>query len=248
MVNRVGSSPLKVEQVGEEILCREGNPLSDLRESKSQMSRLASSIWQNCSKAAKPAITEAAIRVAADNGPAVGRSIRCADWTNQRSSVYGHCHPCEPVTQIENERSICQVKEMKKPATAKKGNGESEAERFKAYLASQPNEVRLGLTQLCKSILAAAPGAERGISYGIPAFRLNGRPLVWFAAFKQHCSFFPGAGAIRIHAARLKQYKISKGTVQFPHGKPPSAGMVASLVKARMAELQQGKTPVRKSK
>jgi uncharacterized protein YdhG (YjbR/CyaY superfamily) len=106
-----------------------------------------------------------------------------------------------------------------------------------AYLASRPPDVRAGLVELRKAIAAAVPGAEEGISYGIPAFKLNGRPVVWFAAFKDHCSFFPAATAIRLHAAELKGYKISKGTIQFPHGKPPPAKLVSKLVKTRLAEL-----------
>src|SRR5215468_11171231 len=105
---------------------------------------------------------------------------------------------------------------MKKQRAIKKKAGRNEAEAFQAYIASLPQEVRRGLKQLSKSILTAAPDAEPGISYAIPAFRLNGRPLVWFAAFKQHCSFFPGVSAIRSHAAELKKYKTSKGTIQFP--------------------------------
>src|SRR5215468_7992921 len=84
------------------------------------------------------------------------------------------------------------------------------------YLASLSPVSRKGLQKLRKIIAAAVPKVEQGFSYGIPAFRLNGRPLVWFAAFKEHCSFFPGVSAIRSHAAELKKYKTSKGTIQFP--------------------------------
>lgn len=107
------------------------------------------------------------------------------------------------------------------------------------YLCSLPENVRAGLEQLRRSVAAAAPEAVPGISYGIPAFRLSGRPLVWFAGFKQHSSFFPGVTAIRLHATELKKYKTSKGTIQFPHGKPPTGRLVAKLVKARIAELQK---------
>ena len=118
------------------------------------------------------------------------------------------------------------------------GSNRSEKAALDAYLASLPDQVRNGLTKLRNSIATSAPGAEPGISYGIPAFRLNGRPLVWFAAFERHSSFFPGAGAIRIHAADLKKYKTSKGTIQFPHDKPPTAALVAKLVRARIKELK----------
>ena len=114
----------------------------------------------------------------------------------------------------------------------------NDARAVDLYLASLPDHARGGLEQLRRAIAAAAPAAEQGISYGIPAFRLDGRPLVWFAAFKRHSSFFPGVSAIRIHAAELKKYKTSKGTIQFPPNKPLSPRLVAKLVKARIAELQ----------
>jgi uncharacterized protein YdhG (YjbR/CyaY superfamily) len=129
---------------------------------------------------------------------------------------------------------------MKGPATRKSAARSDEA-AANAYLASLPDHVRAGLTKLRKAIAAAVPGAALGISYGIPAFRLSGRPLVWFAAFKQHSSFFPGAEAIRIHAGDLKGYKTSKGTIQFPPDRPPPAALVAKLVHARVKELQKGR-------
>ena len=114
-----------------------------------------------------------------------------------------------------------------------------EAAAAAAYLAALPTLARSGLMKLRKMIGRIIPEAKLGMSYGIPAFRLNGRPLVWFAAFKEHSSFFPGAGAIRVHAAALKRYKISKGTIQFPHGEPPPARLVVKLIAARRAELRK---------
>jgi uncharacterized protein YdhG (YjbR/CyaY superfamily) len=107
----------------------------------------------------------------------------------------------------------------------------------KKYLASLPRGSAAGLRKLAASIKAAAPTAELGFSYGIPAFILANRPVVWFAAFEHHSSFFPGPAAIRIHAAELETFKTSKGTIQFPHGKPPSAGLVAKLVKTRISDM-----------
>jgi uncharacterized protein YdhG (YjbR/CyaY superfamily) len=137
---------------------------------------------------------------------------------------------------------------VKRGATTKKKAGRNEAEASKAYLASLPTHARAGLAELRKAIAAAAPQAEQGISYGIPAFRLGGRPLVWFAAFKQHCSFFPGASAIRVHAAELKRYKTSKGTIQFSPDKPLPARLVARLIKTRMAEMQRGRATAKNPK
>ena len=86
-------------------------------------------------------------------------------------------------------------------------------------------------------IRAAAPKeATEAISYGMPAFKYKGS-LVGYAAFKEHCSFFPMSGTlIEEMQDDLKKYKTSKGTIQFPLDKPLPAALVKKLVKARILE------------
>src|SRR6266850_98853 len=102
------------------------------------------------------------------------------------------------------------------------------------YLASLDTDKRVALRKLRAAIKAAAPSAEECISYGIPAFRLNGKALVWFHCATTHCSFFPGAYPIAACKRDLKKYSTSKGTIRFPPAKPLPASLVRKLVKARI--------------
>jgi len=104
------------------------------------------------------------------------------------------------------------------------------------YLAKQGRAERGALEALRRAIRAAAPAAQECVSYGIPAFRLDGRVLVWFAAAKTHCAFYPGAHPIEAHADALSRYDTSKGTVRFDASRPLPAGLVRKLVKARIEE------------
>jgi uncharacterized protein YdhG (YjbR/CyaY superfamily) len=104
------------------------------------------------------------------------------------------------------------------------------------YLSSVPEPARTTLERMRKTIQAAAPKATEKISYGIPTFHYR-KSLVAFAAFKEHCSFFPmNSSLITTHKAELKRYATSKGTIRFPVDSPLPATLVRKMVKARLKE------------
>ncbi len=106
---------------------------------------------------------------------------------------------------------------------------------FNAYLAAVSPERRAALERLRKIIRAAAPKAEECISYGIPAFRLNGKFLVGLGAAATHCSFYPGT-VLTTLGEELAGYETSKGSIRFQPDNPLPSALVRKLVKARIAK------------
>ncbi|HET6981000.1 MAG TPA: DUF1801 domain-containing protein [Myxococcaceae bacterium] len=105
------------------------------------------------------------------------------------------------------------------------------------YLARVGGEQRAALERLCRTIRAAAPGAEEIISYGIPTFRLDGRGVVGFGASSEHCALYPLNGTtVAAFADELDGFDTSKGTIRFRPDRPLPVALVKKLVKARIAE------------
>ena len=106
------------------------------------------------------------------------------------------------------------------------------------YLAPLSPDKRATLQKLRKAIQSAAPEADECISYGLAAFRLNGKPLAGFGASANHLSFYPMSGSItKALADDLQAYETSKGAIRFAIGKPLPPALVRKVVKARIAEI-----------
>jgi uncharacterized protein YdhG (YjbR/CyaY superfamily) len=103
------------------------------------------------------------------------------------------------------------------------------------YIEDYPREVQQLLQQIRLTIRKVAPKAEETISYSMPAFKQNGI-LVWFAAFKNHIGFYPGASGIAHFKKELLGFKGAKGSVQFPIDKPLPLALVGRIVRFRVAE------------
>jgi uncharacterized protein YdhG (YjbR/CyaY superfamily) len=119
------------------------------------------------------------------------------------------------------------------PKSVSPETGKAEVE---AYLARVAEPARTTLEKVRAMIRAVAPKeATEAISYKIPSFQYKGA-LVWYAAFKKHCSFFPMDHSLADEfAEELKSCKVLKGTIQFAVDKPLSKALVTKIVKARVA-------------
>jgi uncharacterized protein YdhG (YjbR/CyaY superfamily) len=104
------------------------------------------------------------------------------------------------------------------------------------YITGFPPAVRTHLKKMRQTIRGAAPDAKETISYGIPAFKLNG-PLIYFAGFKSHIGLYPMTATVRKHfKEELSEYLSGKATAKFPFGKPIPFSLIGKIVKFRVKE------------
>jgi uncharacterized protein YdhG (YjbR/CyaY superfamily) len=107
-----------------------------------------------------------------------------------------------------------------------------------AYLATIDEPKRATLEELRRSILAVIPNAEQCISYGMPAFKVHGKTVAGFAAFRNHLSYLPHSGSVLDKlAGDLAGYQSTKGSLHFAIDEPLASGLVSKLIKTRLKEL-----------
>lgn len=110
------------------------------------------------------------------------------------------------------------------------------AESIDGYIHNCPENIQLILQKLRSSLQALMPEAQEVISYGIPTFKLKGKNVVHYAAFKNHISLFPGASGVQAFEEQLTSYTTSKGTIQFPLNQPLPMELITIIVKFRIEE------------
>ncbi len=110
------------------------------------------------------------------------------------------------------------------------------------YISSFPKDVQAILRKIRTTVKKAAPGAKEGISYQMPTYKLNGKNLVHFAAWKHHIGFYPTPSGTKQFKKELSLYKAAKGSVQFPFTQPIPYTLIRKIVEFRVKEnLGKGK-------
>jgi uncharacterized protein YdhG (YjbR/CyaY superfamily) len=108
------------------------------------------------------------------------------------------------------------------------------------YLAAQPETVRPKLQQVRAAIKRSVPQAEEGIGYRMPGYKLHGKPMLYFAGFKEHDSLFGASGTFLAPLEdELRGYELRKGTVRFPLTKPVPVRLISRIAKFRAAAIAQ---------
>jgi uncharacterized protein YdhG (YjbR/CyaY superfamily) len=105
-----------------------------------------------------------------------------------------------------------------------------------SYIRDFSPIIQVRLQKIRRAIKKLMPKAEETISYKVPTYKLNGKYVVYFAAFKDHISLFPASDAMIAYAKELKPYRVSKGTVSFSFDKPIPMSLVQKFIRYRIKE------------
>ncbi len=110
------------------------------------------------------------------------------------------------------------------------------------YIASQPEAVQRVLRRVRSAIRKAVPEAEEGISYKIPAYKLHGRTMLYFAGWKQHYSLYPSNDhMVAAFKDDLAEYEVEKGTIRFPLARPVPVKLIEGIATFRAKEVSERK-------
>ncbi len=128
----------------------------------------------------------------------------------------------------------------------------SDTKSVTGYIAAQPAAVQAALKRVRSTIRKAMPRADEVISYSIPAYKLNGRAMIFFAGWKQHYSIYPATdGLAEAFKDELASYDVSKGTIRFPLSEPVPVKLIERIAKFRVkqaAERAKAKPSARKKR
>ena len=132
------------------------------------------------------------------------------------------------------------------PKHRMRGMKQSVPKSVDEYIAAQSVVLRSKLEQVRAAIRRAVPEAVEGIAYRMPGYKLHGKPMLYFAGFKEHYSLFAASGTFFAALEdELKGYELRKGTVHFPLAKPVPAKLISRIAKLRAAGIAAAaKTPV----
>ena len=116
---------------------------------------------------------------------------------------------------------------------------ESSASTVDQYLNGLRPEDKIALQRIRNIVTETVPEAEESISYQMPAFKFKGKPLIYFASFKNHLSIFPTSGPIARLEPKLKKFKVAKGTIQFTIDDQVPKEVIVALLKERLKQISK---------
>lgn len=120
------------------------------------------------------------------------------------------------------------------------GMAKTEIKSVDEYMASQPEAVQGILSSVRSAIRKAVPSAEESISYKIPTYKLEGRPVLYFAGWKKHYSLYPASdGVVAAFEDDLAPYAVAKGTIRFPLSAPVPVKLIENIARFRAKEVSR---------